>query len=221
MLFRSARHHHYLGKASLGRMIKPSQHAGQRSGEICDGIWQDRQAKARQSRAVAIGVEDKIIDLLRPDPPGDSLEDRNSSQMHETLVAPIHATRQASGHNDTQYLGAFVLGHRGIMTVCRKQTKVERIRARRYRHTMPATVSPQTFAILRLDLRGLKCPLPVLRVQKELDLAQAGTLVIAECTDPMAAIDLPNLARESGNVYEGAAEGSGFTAYRIRKAAAP
>jgi tRNA 2-thiouridine synthesizing protein A len=86
---------------------------------------------------------------------------------------------------------------------------------------MPATVSPQTFAILCLDLRGLKCPLPVLRVQKELDLAQAGTLLIVECTDPMAAIDLPNLARESGNVYEGAAQGSGFAAYRIRKAAAP
>lgn len=96
------------------------------------------------------------------------------------------------------------------------------MRAGRYSHAMPATVSPPpTDNALRLDLRGLKCPLPVLRAQKELARMKAGALLIVECTDPMAAIDLPNLARETGDLYEGKVEGAGFTAYHLRKAPAP
>ncbi|CAM5769390.1 hypothetical protein LMIY3S_02821 [Labrys miyagiensis] len=85
---------------------------------------------------------------------------------------------------------------------------------------MPAT-SPSSAEALRLDLRGLKCPLPVLRAQKELARLRPGDLLVLECTDPMAAIDLPNLARETGNLYEGCSPGEGFTAYRLRKASAP
>jgi tRNA 2-thiouridine synthesizing protein A len=73
--------------------------------------------------------------------------------------------------------------------------------------------------VLRLDLRGLKCPLPALRAQKALAHLRAGEVLIVECTDPMAAIDLPNLARELGDLYEGKAEYDGFTAHHLRKAA--
>jgi tRNA 2-thiouridine synthesizing protein A len=49
-------------------------------------------------------------------------------------------------------------------------------------------------AFARLDLAGLKCPLPVLKVRKALlDLPQ-GTILEALCTDPMAGIDIPELA---------------------------
>lgn len=53
-----------------------------------------------------------------------------------------------------------------------------------------------------LDLRGLKCPLPVLRVRKALRGARAGSLLVVQCTDPMTVIDLPNLARETGDAIE-------------------
>ncbi|WP_454814621.1 sulfurtransferase TusA family protein [Labrys neptuniae] len=73
----------------------------------------------------------------------------------------------------------------------------------------------------RIDLRGLKCPLPVLRAQKELARLAPGDRLILECTDPMAAIDLPNLMRETGDIYEGRSEEPGFTAHHIRKAPTP
>ncbi|WP_448953200.1 sulfurtransferase TusA family protein [Labrys neptuniae] len=84
---------------------------------------------------------------------------------------------------------------------------------------MSASLSPSAAsgAELRLDLRGLKCPLPVLRAQKELARLAPGERLILECTDPMAAIDLPNLARETGDIYEGRHEEQGFTVHQIRK----
>lgn len=69
----------------------------------------------------------------------------------------------------------------------------------------------------RLDLRGLKCPLPVLRTRKALAAAAPGALVVVECTDPMAAIDLPNLARETGDLLESRIEAGTYTEFRIRK----
>ncbi len=74
---------------------------------------------------------------------------------------------------------------------------------------------------LRLDLRGLKCPLPVLRAQKALAHLPPGERLMLDCTDPMAAIDLPNMMRETGNLYEGRTDGEGFTTHYLRKAPAP
>jgi tRNA 2-thiouridine synthesizing protein A len=50
-----------------------------------------------------------------------------------------------------------------------------------------------------LDLRGLICPLPVLKTRKALAAMAPGTRVWVETTDPLAAIDLPNYCQESGN----------------------
>jgi tRNA 2-thiouridine synthesizing protein A len=69
----------------------------------------------------------------------------------------------------------------------------------------------------RLDLRGLKCPQPVLRTRKHLRSMQAGGCVIVECTDPLAVIDLPNLVREMGAVLLATEQGEGFLIFRIRK----
>jgi tRNA 2-thiouridine synthesizing protein A len=46
-----------------------------------------------------------------------------------------------------------------------------------------------------MNLRGLKCPLPALRLRKALAGRKSGDLIVAECTDPLAAIDIPNLLR--------------------------
>ena len=76
-----------------------------------------------------------------------------------------------------------------------------------------------TLDIIPLDLRGLKCPLPVLRVRKALIAAPAGSLLIVHCTDPMAAIDLPNLVRETGDIIEQQGDADGALVFHIRKAA--
>lgn len=51
-----------------------------------------------------------------------------------------------------------------------------------------------------LDLSGLKCPLPVLRTRKALRGMAAGEQIEVIATDPMAAIDIPNLVRETGDI---------------------
>jgi tRNA 2-thiouridine synthesizing protein A len=45
------------------------------------------------------------------------------------------------------------------------------------------------------DLRGLKCPLPVLRTRKALASLARGDVLVVTCTDPLAGIDIPNLLR--------------------------
>ncbi len=49
-----------------------------------------------------------------------------------------------------------------------------------------------------LDLSGLKCPLPVLRTRKVLRSLAVGRTLVVTCTDPLAALDIPNLVREEG-----------------------
>ena len=68
-----------------------------------------------------------------------------------------------------------------------------------------------------MNLRGLKCPLPTLRVKKKLSGSASGDLIVAECTDPLAAIDIPNLLRQTGDTLEGTAEADGVMTFRIRK----
>ena len=68
-----------------------------------------------------------------------------------------------------------------------------------------------------MNLRGLKCPLPALRVRKKLSALKSGDLIVAECTDPLAAIDIPNLLRQTGDTLEGKAEVDGILTFRIRK----
>ncbi len=68
-----------------------------------------------------------------------------------------------------------------------------------------------------MNLRGLKCPLPTLRVKKKLSSLKPGDLIVAECTDPLAAIDIPNLLRQTGDTLEGKTDTDGVQTFRIRK----
>jgi tRNA 2-thiouridine synthesizing protein A len=68
-----------------------------------------------------------------------------------------------------------------------------------------------------LDLRGLKCPLPALKARKALKALAAGDVLVLECTDPLAEIDIPNLARETGDDLETARRAGEVLVFRIRK----
>jgi len=69
-----------------------------------------------------------------------------------------------------------------------------------------------------LNLRGLKCPLPALKARKALAKLSAGDALVLECTDPLSAIDIPNLVRETGDVLEQSARDAALFVFRIRKA---
>ncbi len=68
-----------------------------------------------------------------------------------------------------------------------------------------------------LNLRGLKCPLPALRTKKALAGLAAGDLLTIECTDPLTAIDIPNLLRQTGDALEGKSSAAELLTFRIRK----
>ena len=55
---------------------------------------------------------------------------------------------------------------------------------------------------VKLDLRELKCTLPVLRTRKALKTLKRGDRLEVHCTDPLAVIDIPNLIRETGDHVE-------------------
>ena len=62
--------------------------------------------------------------------------------------------------------------------------------------TFPVTDVPP----VRIDARGLLCPLPVLKARKALVGMAAGEILEIAADDPMAAIDMPHFCREAGHV---------------------
>ena len=60
----------------------------------------------------------------------------------------------------------------------------------------------RSMTMTKLDLTGLKCPLPVLKTRKELRALTAGDRLEVHCTDPLSVIDIPNLIRETGDRVE-------------------
>ncbi|TWG98096.1 tRNA 2-thiouridine synthesizing protein A [Mesorhizobium sp. J18] len=49
------------------------------------------------------------------------------------------------------------------------------------------------------DLRGLNCPLPVLKARKRLAAMEKGERLWLETTDPLAVIDIPAFCAEQGH----------------------
>ena len=69
-----------------------------------------------------------------------------------------------------------------------------------------------------VNMRGLKCPLPTLKTRKLLSKMTPGELLVIECTDPLTAIDIPNLIRETGDAIESSDKKGRVLTFRIRKA---
>lgn len=49
------------------------------------------------------------------------------------------------------------------------------------------------------DLKGLNCPLPVMKARKRLASMQSGQQVWLETTDPLAVIDIPAFCQDRGH----------------------
>jgi tRNA 2-thiouridine synthesizing protein A len=70
-----------------------------------------------------------------------------------------------------------------------------------------------------LDLTGLKCPLPALKTGRALATLAPGGRLEVHCTDPMAAIDIPHLVQERGDVLAHSAQDGPQLVFVIEKAA--
>ena len=50
-----------------------------------------------------------------------------------------------------------------------------------------------------IDARGLKCPLPVLKMEKRLAGLPPGASLVVLATDPMAKVDIPLFCKQKGH----------------------
>lgn len=68
-----------------------------------------------------------------------------------------------------------------------------------------------------LNLRGLRCPQPVLHAKKALrDLPLGGVLVL-ECTDPLTVIDVPHFVNQTGHGLAGHERNGDLYVFKIVK----
>ena len=68
-----------------------------------------------------------------------------------------------------------------------------------------------------LDVRGLLCPLPVLKARKRLAAMKIGETLKVLATDPAASIDFPHYCTESGHELVSSTEEAGVLTFIIRK----
>ena len=73
----------------------------------------------------------------------------------------------------------------------------------------------------KLDLTGLKCPLPALKTRKALKALSPGDVLEVHCTDPLSVIDIPNLIRETGDKVEISERAEHRFVFMIEKTNAP
>lgn len=71
---------------------------------------------------------------------------------------------------------------------------------------------------VRLDLKGLNCPLPVLKTRRALARMAPGARLLVEATDPMAAIDMPHFCTEAGHRLVGRATDGPVLRFLIERA---
>jgi tRNA 2-thiouridine synthesizing protein A len=70
---------------------------------------------------------------------------------------------------------------------------------------------------LHLDLKGLKCPLPVLRANKAMRDLAGGDVLEVETTDPASAKDFETYCQTAGHALLTRGETDGVFLFRIRK----
>jgi tRNA 2-thiouridine synthesizing protein A len=69
-----------------------------------------------------------------------------------------------------------------------------------------------------IDVRGLKCPLPVLKTERGMRDYPARTRFVVLATDPLASVDLPHFCAENGHrLVASGREGEGLR-FEIEKA---
>lgn len=68
-----------------------------------------------------------------------------------------------------------------------------------------------------LDVRGLQCPLPVLRAKKALNGMETGAVLEVRATDPGAVPDFDSLCRQTGHALLDSREEGEVFVFLIRK----
>jgi tRNA 2-thiouridine synthesizing protein A len=68
----------------------------------------------------------------------------------------------------------------------------------------------------RLDLRGLKCPLPAMLARKALAAMAAGAMVTVLADDPLAVVDIPHMCHGEGHAVDSVVSRDGYSEFSLR-----
>jgi len=71
--------------------------------------------------------------------------------------------------------------------------------------------------VVVIDVRGLKCPLPVLKTDRRMSDFPSKTRFVVLATDPLAAIDIPHFCSENGHRLLARGKESGGLRFEIEK----
>ena len=79
----------------------------------------------------------------------------------------------------------------------------------------------KTTIVHHLDAEGLKCPLPVLRLQKKLEGLKPGEVVRVTATDENTALDIPAVCRADGHEVRHTGREGAVLIFEVVKGAGP
>jgi len=69
-----------------------------------------------------------------------------------------------------------------------------------------------------LDVRGMNCPMPILRSKKAIGEIESGQVLKVLATDPGSVKDMQAFANQTGNELLNSTEASGIYTYFLKKA---
>ena len=75
--------------------------------------------------------------------------------------------------------------------------------------------------LTKLDLAGLKCPLPALKTRKAMKALSPGDRLEVHCTDPLSVFDIPALIQQTGDKVDITERGDHRIVFLIEKAGEP
>lgn len=82
---------------------------------------------------------------------------------------------------------------------------------------MPEAIAARTSRTIQLDVCGLQCPGPIMRLKTEIDKAAAGATLVVRATDPGFARDARSWCNLTGNELVGIEESRGIFTATVRK----
>jgi len=68
-----------------------------------------------------------------------------------------------------------------------------------------------------LDVRGLNCPLPIIKARKAINTLDTGQVLRVVATDPGSVKDFEAFAKQTGNELLESTEGNGEFTFRLKK----
>lgn len=208
--------------------IERGEDSSERARIVPYPVSKDRQAKRCKALRIAIGVQKQTF-ALRLEPLDNAGENRAPADFPQWLVAAAYSPREPPCKNDARRAEA--LGRHGRRPFARGERSVARRFTARLSGERPKASAPaqagidaprairacRAMAVTRLDLSGLKCPLPALKTRKALNSLAPGDRLEVRCTDPLAAIDIPHLVGVTGDRLEAIERGERDIVFHIEK----